>query len=195
MGDSSECPTLDDVLTPLAQTGSDRKYGMTRHVWLVVRYLALVQSSPCCTVQKSTGLLKQAVRTCLRQVDNNLLPRIQKSGTRVLQYCQQFITLPLNRLNCSTRVEVVPRIVHTISSTTIPPTHVQHAVNMEKGFVYQHMSDSQAGKFIQEHCSQKIAAAYKCIKPPAFRADLYRFCALYAVGGLYLDADLAPLFD
>ena len=193
MGDTSECPTLDDVLNTVGTDWFRSQVWNDRTCMAGCTLPCTRAVVPCCTVRKSTGLLKQAVRTCLRQVDNNLLPRIQKSGTRVLQYCQQFITLPLNRLNCSTRVEVVPRIVHTISSTTIPPTHVKHAVNMEKGFVYQHMSDSQAEKFIQKHCSQKIAAAYKCIKPPAFRADLYRFCALYAVGGLYLDADLVPL--
>ena len=48
-------------------------------------------------------------------------------------------------------------------------------------------------KFIQDHCSHEIAEAYKCIKPTAFRADLYRFCALYKTGGVYLDADLLPL--
>ena len=62
---------------------------------------------------------------------------------------------------------------------------------MEKGFVYQHMSDSQAGKFIQEHCSQKIMQHTSASNRPLFER-LARFCALCR-GGLYLDADLVPL--
>jgi hypothetical protein len=35
-----------------------------------------------------------------------------------------------------------------------------------------------------------MAAAYDCFKAPAYRADLFRFCALWAEGGVYLDSDL-----
>merc|ERR1712241_24148 len=34
---------------------------------------------------------------------------------------------------------------------------------------------------------------YQCLAPPAYRADLFRFCILYMKGGLYLDSDLMPL--
>ena len=121
------------------------------------------------------------------------MPRIQKKGAEVVRYCQEFVKLPLQRPDCSTRQEVIPRKVHTVSRTKVPPTHIQNAVNSEVGFTIHHMSDADAEVYIRDHCSKKLAEAYKCIKPPAFRADLYRFCALYADGGLYLDADLVPL--
>ena len=56
-----------------------------------------------------------------------------------------------------------------------------------------HADDDMGHRFILDHCSPEIAKAYSCIKPPAFRADLYRFCVLYARGGIYMDMDIVPL--
>ena len=39
----------------------------------------------------------------------------------------------------------------------------------------------------------ELAEAYRCLTPPAYRADLFRFCALSAQGGVYVDGDLLLL--
>ena len=49
-------------------------------------------------------------------------------------------------------------------------------------------NDSTARRFVHRHCPY-AARAYDCLLPPAYRADLWRYCALYAHGGHYLDAD------
>ena len=60
-------------------------------------------------------------------------------------------------------------------------------------FQRHHVDDKSAFVFIRRNCGTEVAKAFSCIRPPAFRADLYRFCALYAVGGVYLDDDILPL--
>ena len=42
-------------------------------------------------------------------------------------------------------------------------------------------------------CGVEAARAYSCLRPPAYRADLFRFCALFGQGGVYLDEDIVPL--
>jgi len=42
-------------------------------------------------------------------------------------------------------------------------------------------------EFIKTHFSPKVLAAYDSLNLGAFRADIFRLCALYQLGGIYLD--------
>ena len=44
--------------------------------------------------------------------------------------------------------------------------------------------------FIATHCGQRAADAYNQLKPKAFKADLLRYCLLWATGGVWADDDL-----
>ena len=46
---------------------------------------------------------------------------------------------------------------------------------------------------VVEFCGPDAAEAYLCFEPPSYRADLFRFCALYSEGGVYLDEDIVPM--
>ena len=113
----------------------------------------------------------------------------------MLKYCNEFLKMQISRPDCTGVRDRVPRIVHTISKDKVPPLYVRAAVEAATGFEHRHKSDSTALEYIYERCSSTLAEVYKCIKPPAFRADLFRFCALYADGGLYIDADIIPLVE
>ena len=56
-----------------------------------------------------------------------------------------------------------------------------------------HANDSEAHAYIEAHCGEQAAKAYRCFVAGANRADLYRFCRLFVQGGLYLDGDLVAL--
>ncbi len=47
----------------------------------------------------------------------------------------------------------------------------------------------RAATFIDEHCPI-LSKPYRDLRPIAFKADLWRYCALYTFGGAYLDDDL-----
>ena len=49
-------------------------------------------------------------------------------------------------------------------------------------------NDSTARAFVFEHCPV-AAAAYDCLRPASYKADLWRYCVLYTHGGIYLDVE------
>ena len=46
---------------------------------------------------------------------------------------------------------------------------------------------NEADKFIRERFDSSIYAAFKCLKPYAYKADLFKYCLLYHLGGWYVD--------
>ena len=54
-----------------------------------------------------------------------------------------------------------------------------------------HYNDEQMKLLVSEFGS-KVMTAFDCVKPFAFKADIFRLCALIKYGGLYLDADIRP---
>lgn len=60
-------------------------------------------------------------------------------------------------------------------------------------YTFNHYSDQTALDYVRAKCGQAAAEAYSCLLAPSYRADLFRFCALTAEGGIYLDEDIMPL--
>ena len=54
--------------------------------------------------------------------------------------------------------------------------------------VVQHWhNDREAREFVASACPSALYA-YDCLRPHAYKADLWRYCVMYARGGMYLDA-------
>ena len=51
-------------------------------------------------------------------------------------------------------------------------------------------SEATAAEFIAERFSRRELAAFRACAVPAMQADYFRYCAVLALGGVYLDADL-----
>ena len=66
------------------------------------------------------------------------------------------------------------------------------ALATEANASFRGLDDARARGYVAKHCGVRAAHAYDCFVPPSYRADLFRFCALYAEGGIYLDSDLVP---
>jgi mannosyltransferase OCH1-like enzyme len=62
-------------------------------------------------------------------------------------------------------------------------------------------SEATATEFIEEHFSEREVAAFRSCAVPAMQSDYFRYCALFALGGVYSDLDFLcigsfrPLFD
>lgn len=108
--------------------------------------------------------------------------------------CLKAETLPLDTVACDAgQLPIVPKIYHAVSGEPEPPFSVRSNANMNHAYVLSYHDDASAAEYVRERCGELVYAAYACFLAGAYRADLFRFCALYADGGVYLDADLHAL--
>jgi hypothetical protein len=84
----------------------------------------------------------------------------------------------------------VPLIYHAASASTTPPYIVRANAAANPKYELRYLNDSSAAAYVRRFCGEQVYEAYRCFMAPAYRADIYRFCALYAEGGVYLDADI-----
>lgn len=87
----------------------------------------------------------------------------------------------------------IPRIIHqTYPGTALPERlrdNVATLVATNPGWDHRLYDDGAIERFISEHYPKEILAAYSRIRPEygAARADLFRYLAVYRLGGVYLD--------
>ena len=115
--------------------------------------------------------------------------------------CEQLLRKPIETPppldNC--RGKGVPHIYHAVAKDPTPPDNVKmnHGHHL-RGFALNYHGDESAAAYVRAQCGREAADAYRCFVAPAYRADLFRFCALAAQGGVYLDTDivmLAPIYE
>lgn len=106
--------------------------------------------------------------------------------------CQRYLNEEYALKDCEGETEKVPRIYHSVSHYSDQTYHQLATAAQNPSFVRNHLSDEEAADFIKNHCGEEAYEAYRCFAPPAYRADLFRFCALYSQGGIYLDEDIFP---
>ena len=51
-------------------------------------------------------------------------------------------------------------------------------------------SEKEAAAFLRKHFGPEVLEAYMGFKPSAYRSDLFRYCVLYILGGVYIDAKM-----
>lgn len=56
-------------------------------------------------------------------------------------------------------------------------------------YEYQLYDDAECAALIAEHFSSDVLTAFRRLRAGAFKADLWRLCALYVHGGVYADLD------
>jgi len=92
---------------------------------------------------------------------------------------------------------VVPkRIWQTWHTKQLPPQMaltVRKLVDAYPDFQYVLMDDNECAKFIELHFPLPVSHAFQDLIPGAFKADLWRLCVLYMLGGVYLDIKFAPV--
>ena len=87
----------------------------------------------------------------------------------------------------------IPRIVHqTFATSKLPPNIVsviKHNKKICPNCKFIFYDDEQCDIFIKNNFDEKIYNAYKNINDcyGAMKADFFRYCVLYKIGGIYLD--------
>lgn len=103
--------------------------------------------------------------------------------------CARYVNFELDSPRCSSK-NIVPSHLFGISHTNRSPYTLTANARMNPDFEFFYYDDRSARKKIGEWCGVDARRAYDCFAPPAYRADLFRFCALHKYGGVYLDADI-----
>ena len=94
--------------------------------------------------------------------------------------------------DCSRREIIVPRILHSIGKKGIP-FHLSMVVAANPSYSINRHDDSSAEIYMSKFCGEDVSKAFSCLLAPSFRADLFRYCVLFATGGVYLDEDIVPM--
>ena len=105
--------------------------------------------------------------------------------------CYEYEMSVLRHPHCpSADAPRVPLLYHAASAASTPPYVVRANAAANPRYELRYLNDSSAAAYVRRVCGETVYEAYRCFVAPAYRADLYRFCALYAEGGVYLDADI-----
>jgi len=87
----------------------------------------------------------------------------------------------------------IPKIVHqTFASSNLPEeikTVMEANKKINSDYEFRFYDDSDCDKFIKEHYNDRVYRLYNKINPiyGAMKADFFRYCLIYEVGGVYLD--------
>jgi len=80
----------------------------------------------------------------------------------------------------------------------VPPEEVNILLDTWRnasGFAHQLYNLNTADQFIKEQFDERTLKAFRTCAVPAMQADFFRYCALYILGGLYIDADVKRISD
>ena len=96
----------------------------------------------------------------------------------------------------------VPLVIYESWKTHEVPTgmrdNIMTLLKANPEFDYYLYSDEDCAAFIEDNYEAEVLAAFKSLKPGAYKSDLWRYCILYKLGGVYLDIksySTVPLVD
>lgn len=91
----------------------------------------------------------------------------------------------------------IPQIIHSTFQTRVVPKALAESAQqwrrLNPEYTWRYWTARQSRQCIQEHFDPKFVEAYDTLYPGAFKADLWRCCALWLHGGVYADIKLYPL--
>lgn len=105
-------------------------------------------------------------------------------------------------IKVSTHRQKIPQtIFQTFKTNNVPPGMYKAAmswVDNNPDYAYSFSDDADCRSLIQQHFDANVLLTYDKLNVGAFKADLWRYCALYVHGGVYADLDTVskcPLQD
>ena len=121
---------------------------------------------------------------------NNINANIVKKITNI--YNKPYDNKNLNDCN----FEIPANIYQTWHSKQIPPLMMLSILSIKKNnprFNYYLFDDNDCANFIRNNFPEKVLNAYNSLIPGAYKADLWRYCILYKMGGIYMDIKYKPI--
>lgn len=90
----------------------------------------------------------------------------------------------------------IPNIIHQTFETLILPNSVhkcvQSWISLNPEYQYNYYTGEDCRDFIAKHFDEEVLQTYDTLIPGAYKADLWRCCVLYQLGGVYADIKTIP---
>jgi len=140
-------------------------------------------------------LLKKFLKRYIRPTQEiKILTQQQpQSRKRVNTYTELLKPYPNSQVN---NINIPQNIFQTWHTKNLPPL-MHYAVQQVKifnpRFTHYLFDDNDCREFIKNNYSDDVLNAYDTLIPGAFKADLWRYCILYKMGGIYLDIKYKPI--
>jgi mannosyltransferase OCH1-like enzyme len=92
--------------------------------------------------------------------------------------------------------KVIPLTLYTTWHTKELPSGMKEAYEWVKSenpeFKVELYDENDCREFIRLHFDERTLKAYDCLRPQAYKSDLWRYCVLYKNGGIYYDIKFVP---
>ena len=104
---------------------------------------------------------------------------------------------PYNNKNVNEcNFEIPANIFQTWHSKQIPPLMMKSMLSIKRNnsrFNYYLFDDNDCVNFIRNNFDEEVLNTYNNLIPGAYKADLWRYCILYKLGGIYMDIKYKPI--
>jgi mannosyltransferase OCH1-like enzyme len=88
----------------------------------------------------------------------------------------------------------IPKLIHLCYSTkNIPEYIIPNWKKLNPEYEIILYDNSDCSKFLSEHFGQLYVDVFNFIKDGPIKADFFRACVLYKLGGVYADIDIEPI--
>ena len=91
----------------------------------------------------------------------------------------------------STNTSIIPKNIFQTWKTLDVPSKMNQTIQKlqtdNPEFAYYLYDDAMCSEFIKDNFDDSVMCAYNKLIPTAYKADLWRYCILYKMGGIYLD--------
>lgn len=105
--------------------------------------------------------------------------------------------IPRKDLSAPKTMNGVPLVIYQSWQSHIVPKYMKEniltTVENNPQFDYYLFSDADCRAFIQANYDEDVLSAFDSLRPGAYKSDLWRYCILYKLGGVYFDIKIVPL--
>ncbi len=152
--------------------------------FIVVSLLALVLVVLYLWIRSRGGLLE-----CFKKAVCKDTPRVPEDHRRSVP---AIINRPA--LTDGGYYQNIPKVIYQTNERSMIPEGMYHScltiLKDNPEYSYFYFDDASARDYLAKNFSARILKAYDDLIPGAYKADLFRYCILYKLGGVYIDTGM-----
>eukprot|EP00980_Cylindrotheca_fusiformis_P001952 scaffold443_cov125-Cylindrotheca_fusiformis.AAC.1 len=187
----------DDDDVPYIATISEKVTPRPHEPFVTPNFFEILLQNDCLPSDKKCS-------DCLRDKKG---ANCQKCAAACPCYCKTLCNIPVEEKFVSKELiirpplyardpsRLIPKIIHQTWFEDVTPEKYPNMSRLiesfkQSGWSYNFYTDEEAQNFLSTHFPNEVRQAYDALRPGAFKADLFRYCALLIHGGVYADMDI-----